>query len=752
MEHIMIKRNWKLIAVCAFVQCFVSALFAVPLRGGVNVKDFGAKGDGITDDTAAFSAAAKAIWLNAKAESKSRRQRFRKEKTGSKEGPRQCLYVPKGRYVLSGTVVFGSDAFVVGEDGVELIGTDSAKDIFYVHGAYRVRFENLAFSGGRSHLKVETLNKDTANVLVTGCRFRKSAATAFYSPSFGIDGKGVGEWIYDAAQGAFVKNERYLSKELRGNNHSTMIVIDNCLFEHCGRAIEMDPDGSVLRNSRFIMAPGATNAAIFASNQIHAYGLDIAHYAGSAAFECDGKVAMWFEDSSVTTLDGSGARVLRGKVSNSTQAAHLIMADIRTDAGLAKGNAICSFQGAFPAIASLVRVKAEGPNEVKAFSFAPEEDVEAFDASRRIKVWEPDRFFSYGIRDCSANIVKPAGFAKRFLREVPKWAAAAGGARCRLERPEMKGAVRKWMDPKWHVNFRTCEINRDTVVECSGVAALVGLGPDAPWFVVKKGAKAVFRNLQVHGGQSFVVVEDGAEAYVDSCYVYDGESSAFVCHKGGRLVVDNGVYCTARLYEGDGDAFIRSVWHTFTDIVPQDMPLADESSIVNRGKLVLWDVLGVPQVFSRFTKKFPTWDPVTEYSVRWVDNHGDFMSRMVRYGSERGGVTPVWHHGNARTLIEGHYAGFWNRSIPHTPVMCDAPNSDVKIFGVAFSQSRHRLKHIEMLWRDGKGVKRTMPDAQMHFTCPTKDVSGVSEIRPGLFRLHGAEQAWMNGMVNGLVR
>ena len=93
----MIKRNWKLIAVCAFVQCFVSALFAVPLRGGVNVKDFGAKGDGITDDTAAFSAAAKAIWLNAKAESKSRRQRFRKEKTGSKEGPRQCLYVPKGR-------------------------------------------------------------------------------------------------------------------------------------------------------------------------------------------------------------------------------------------------------------------------------------------------------------------------------------------------------------------------------------------------------------------------------------------------------------------------------------------------------------------------------------------------------------------------------------------------------------------------------------------------------------------------------
>ena len=496
-----------------FTGLVSGVVFAKSAPGDLNVKDFGAKGDGVTDDAAAFTAAGEAMYRYAKAERRTTRQRYRKDKSGSQEGPRLRLYVPKGKYRLSGPAFLRRDVFVVGEDGAELVGTNPSNDILYVQGAHRVRIENLAFRGGRSHLKVETLNNESANIRITGCRFRDSAYTAFYSPSFGIGGKGVGEWRYDDAQRRFVRDERYHSPKITDNNHSSMVVVDNCAFEHCTGAIDMCPDGAVVRNCTFAMAPGAKKPAIVPGCILHGYGLTFTHHEGSSALGLQGqKTALWLEDSAVTTPDRSGARVFAGAVANHAQVAHVIMSDVRTDAGLRPDNAICDFDGSFPAIAALVRVTAEGPNEVAAFRFAPDASDERFNASRSIKSWEIDRFFSYGIRDCSANIASPRGDAKRFVRDVPSWAAEAGGPLCHMECPKLENAVHEWLEPKWHVKFRTRVIERDTVIECGGVAAFVGVGSDAPWFVVKKGAKAVFRNLQVHGGKSFVVVEEGAEA------------------------------------------------------------------------------------------------------------------------------------------------------------------------------------------------------------------------------------------------
>ena len=732
------------LAAVAAALCAAVAAYGTEL----NVRDFGAKGDGVTDDTAAFNAAGAAMLKAATPHATKWGNRNKGKPSGSVEGPRSRIFVPKGRYLIGGTVVMCSDVYVRGEDGAELVAASATNDIFYVAGAYRVRIENLSFSGGRHQFRPETFNKESANIRILNCRFRGSSEEAVHSLSYKAKGArwGSGAWSYDRRTCKFAPNPDYVPEKLVANNHSTMFVIDGCEFDGCASAVRMCPDGSVVRNCSFRMAPGATNAALRVSNLMHAYNLRFTHCAGSAAVEIVGGAMLWLEKSSVTTSDGSGARVLRGRDYNGgSAAAQLVIQDVKTDAGLAKGNAICAFNGAFPAIAALVRVTADGPNAVEAFAFAPKEDFDAFNDSRRIKMWEPDRFFSYGVKGCSANISAPKGFASRFARPVPDWAAEVYPI-CRVD-PSPCGE-RRVFDGKWHEMAETIVVDRDMTFDAEGVAAFRGMPADKPWFVVKKGARAVIRNLQVRGGSSFVVVEPGGEAFVDSCFSYDSEVAAFKCMKGGRLDVDCGVYYAARLYEGDGEAAIRSIWYRYTSVVPWSEPIPPFAAVVNRGRLVMWDILGVPTVFDRFPQNcsLARLDPVTRYDLRWVDNYGDYRSRMFRYGGEWGGVPAAFHFGGeAKTRIEGSYAWYWNRSVADAMVISDSPRGDVRVFGVSLPQYRQYLKRIELMWRDGNGEDHVVPDAQMHFTAPTAEPLNTSA---GLQRLIDERSAAGGGAVD----
>ena len=164
-------------------------------------------------------------------------------------------------------------------------------------------------------------------------------------------------------------------------------------------------------------------------------------------------------------------------------------------------------------------------------------------------------------------------------------------------------------------------------------------------------------------------------------------------------------------------------WKVVAAVLRQPVPgtIEEKKELILSGRLALWDVLGVPGVFSRFEKIFATKDTGVEYEIRWIDNYGDLRTRMQRFGSEAGGIVPVYHFGSARTVIEGHFAGFWNRSEPHTPIMCDSPSADAMIFCTSFSLSRQHLKRIEMLWQDGSGARHRIPQAKMSFTCPQQE-------------------------------
>lgn len=132
----------------------MSAVLAQP----INVKDFGAKGDGQTDDTAAIQAAIKAV--------------------GGISQPypgtayycemRELLF-PPGQYRLTDTLQIGNGR--LRGDGAVIEQTDPAKDIFETGYAWRLDLSGFTFLGGRNQLVLHNPNLDTGQIHLEKCRF-----------------------------------------------------------------------------------------------------------------------------------------------------------------------------------------------------------------------------------------------------------------------------------------------------------------------------------------------------------------------------------------------------------------------------------------------------------------------------------------------------------------------------------------------------------------------------------------------------
>jgi hypothetical protein len=124
----------------------------------VNVKDFGAKGDGQTDDTHAIHAAIAAL-----------RSIGAPYPGTAYYSESQELYFPPGKYQISEALVVGSGRFR--GDGAVIEQTDAAKDILTTTWAWRMTVSGFTFLGGRNQLVLHNPNLDTGQITVEQCRF-----------------------------------------------------------------------------------------------------------------------------------------------------------------------------------------------------------------------------------------------------------------------------------------------------------------------------------------------------------------------------------------------------------------------------------------------------------------------------------------------------------------------------------------------------------------------------------------------------
>ena len=251
----------------------------------LNVRDFGAKGDGTTDDTLAIQRAAdEAVGYS---DFTILRSRYIPR---GRDGTNAEIYFPAGTYRITGPVRFLHSVSLRGEKG-SLIRNDLPDEAsFFFSVAERVHVEDLAFEGGSVHLAHWTRNFDTANFLVDRCTFRKATTRAIWSHSYRYaegtkkheeDGNKVkqGDMVpaYEESRlpdGRWKLVLRDLDS-LASWANSTLIVISNCRFEDNAGCIRAHSDGTNVRNCTFRVPRHAVGPVISSNGAHHLRRLDM---------------------------------------------------------------------------------------------------------------------------------------------------------------------------------------------------------------------------------------------------------------------------------------------------------------------------------------------------------------------------------------------------------------------------------------------------------------------------------------------
>ena len=177
--------------------------------GNINVKDFGAKGDGNADDTAAIKAAFAAL------AERNMSSRPAKELGGLGYSVSPEIIFPAGRYAISDTINI-TGTVIRGMGYAAIIQSDREKDIFYCPNAWRMTITGLTFIGGRNQLNLGNNNMDTGMVTVDNCRFYFASG---------------------------------VSAIMRENSLSTAFIVENCVFAYNRQTLISHCDHTIFRDS-----------------------------------------------------------------------------------------------------------------------------------------------------------------------------------------------------------------------------------------------------------------------------------------------------------------------------------------------------------------------------------------------------------------------------------------------------------------------------------------------------------------------
>ncbi len=200
----------------ASVYVLAGLLMAFEATANINVRDFGAKGDGRHDDTvaiqSAFDAAAKAQ---------------RSGKTSIYYHAAPAVVFPAGIYLVSDTLK-PKTQLIRGIGQAYIRQTNSARDILYFDYMWQGRIDGMHFIGGRTQISLGNRNLDCGHIVIENCKFYEA------------DG---------------------VSVATRKGSNSTFLIIKNCIFKYNRQAVISNCDKTTLADCWMSTLPAMENMA-----------------------------------------------------------------------------------------------------------------------------------------------------------------------------------------------------------------------------------------------------------------------------------------------------------------------------------------------------------------------------------------------------------------------------------------------------------------------------------------------------------
>jgi hypothetical protein len=207
------------------LSCLVAPLNAQTVAASLNVRDFGAKGDGKTDDTPAIRAAFEAAQRSAVSEQPIPGRSYVTSLS--------TVFFPNGKYLLSAPIT--PTANMLGEGNAILYEPDASVDIVAWDWAWRWRISGFTFLGGRHQLNIGNSNIDTGHIAIESCVFHSAAGVAV---------------------------------NVREGSNSTQLTIDDSVMLYCDQALVNYCDMAKVTDTWVTTSPDMKGKAVFENHGI----------------------------------------------------------------------------------------------------------------------------------------------------------------------------------------------------------------------------------------------------------------------------------------------------------------------------------------------------------------------------------------------------------------------------------------------------------------------------------------------------
>ena len=652
----------------------------------LNVRNFGAKGDGVSDDSNAIQRALLAA--------------------GSPEGSRFFywawtaapeVFFPEGIYVVSRTLLVPACG---GPDGVSnhinlrgeqatIKQADPSQDILYLRMAHRNLIEGLTFEGGKRQIKIWSRNTDQARVIIRNCTFRHSASCAI-DDQLRIDPAAEPRnWYHNVLEPYTIATDGDGLPILTPIDEtlypmclfvSTGMRISRCAFHECMQALSVWADWALMDHCTIETHPSMEGPAILSGA-----ALMLEDVTGLARVT-SGKRQWWITLHPGKHLSGIASLNLRNVRLRSDSEAGLCI--VRNEAKWTGGVHVsiiadgCEFQSAGSEENSIIYL-VEAPNLISVRNCretsGKQVNVLGFDKSFGADYFHPAdtwKVLAFIVDDHNQNLIAnlpetmqpfadqplPENVAERFdvqptsvtlprMREgiqsqlsVMDFGAGGKGTNDNSEAfrrtfaaaGKESGLVEVVVPAGVYRMDRPVELAPCVVVRGVGHAALTAPSGRAGTIFTARGARhVVLQNLHFFDCEQAVEVNtettSQSNILIDNCRFQRNSRWAVTCLSGrgavaepneSTLVMSDCTFVLSR-------PLLHNARYALLDNlwITTDPATVNSGVIINRGRLHLKALLGVPRP--------------TDEDMRWVDNYSELLIDRCRFGGEGGGLPMV---------------------------------------------------------------------------------------------------------------